>query len=132
MKTNQIMMSSLAVLALSCSSALAAATSGTCGGDCKWELDGTTLKISGSGSMDNYVKSGDTSTAPWAQYNGIVTKVEIGNGITSIGERAFAYNTSLESINFGENSQLTTIGKYAFQKNALINVSIPSSVTIIE
>ena len=49
----------------------------------------------------------------------------------SIGERAF-YGSSLESVTFGENSQLTSIGYAAFRNcYNLASIVIPNSVTSI-
>ena len=61
-----------------------------------------------------------------------VTEVTIQSRVTSIGEYAFYKCISLESVEFGENSQLTSIGKNAFgQCSSLENIVIPSSVTSI-
>ena len=43
-----------------------------------------------------------------------ITSVVIPDRVTSIGEHAFHYCSSLETVNFGDNSQLTSIGNLAF------------------
>ncbi len=65
--------------------------------------------------------------------NGVlVTDLEIPAGVTSIGYAAFSGCTSLESVSFGENSQLTSIGNYAFSScSSLESIEIPSGVTSI-
>lgn len=156
MNTNQIMMSSLAVLALSCSSALAAATSGTCGGNCKWELDGSTLKILGSGPMADYTNNAErpwdglsSSISSVVVSDGIttvgtrafrdmnnLTSVSIGKDVTSIGNTAFIDNTSLTTVSFSKDSALTNIGTSAFgcnsgKTNQLKEINIPSTVKTI-
>ena len=56
--------------------------------------------------------------------------VTLGNGITTIPDRAFS-STSIETIILGNN--VTTIGKYAFsQCSKLTEITLPDSVTTIE
>ncbi len=99
-----------------------AATSGTTG-DCTWSLDGTELTISGSGAMENYT----SSSAPWGKS---VTKVTIGNGVTTIGEDAFYGCDSLTSVTIPDS--VTSIGNNAFSFcGGLTSVTIPDSVTEI-
>ena len=88
--------------------------SGSCGSNLKWTLtsDGT-LTISGSGAMTNYSYSSSYgSTAPWASINSSITKLVIGDSVTSIGERAFRNCTSLTSVTIPDS--VTSIGNYAF------------------
>lgn len=59
-----------------------------------------------------------------------VVAVEIGNTVTSIGERAFAYCAGLTSVTIPDS--VTSIGAEAFVwGRGLTSVTIPSSVTII-
>lgn len=51
--------------------------------------------------------------------------------ITSIGNKAFMQNYQIESVYFPENTELLTIGKYAFSESSLKSISIPASVTKI-
>ena len=66
-----------------------------------------------------------------------MTKVTIPNSVKTIGKQAFntldANNTSLQTVTFGENSQLKTIGDVAFgnNKNVNLSITIPDSVTSI-
>ena len=66
-----------------------------------------------------------------------LTKVTIPNSVKTIGKQAFntldANNTSLQTVTFGENSQLKTIGDVAFgnNKNVNLSITIPDSVTSI-
>lgn len=57
--------------------------------------------------------------------------VEIGSEVTAIGDSAFRGCTFMESITFGENSQLTEIGDYAFSGCKIFSVKMPSTVTTI-
>lgn len=55
--------------------------------------------------------------------------INIPPSVTSIGRSAFAYCTSLEKVDFAEDSQLETIGKTAFIYTNLKNITIPQSVS---
>ena len=61
-----------------------------------------------------------------------LTSVDIPDAVTSIGRAAFQYAASIESLNFGENSQLQTIGGNAFyQASSLAEVNLPSTLKVI-
>ena len=62
-----------------------------------------------------------------------ISSVTIPSSVTSIEARAFENAIGLETVNFGENSQLTKIGEYAFAgAQRLTSISIPLGVTRIE
>ena len=69
--------------------------------------------------------------------NSTVTSLTIGNGVTSIGDNAFYTSpysnyAILTSLTIENNSQLQTIGSYAFKGNRISGtVTIPNSVTSI-
>ena len=64
------------------------------------------------------------------EYN--ITEVTIPCEVTSIGDAAFLYCSSLETITFEENSQLLSIGDNAFEGcNNLESITIPNNVTSI-
>ena len=105
-------------------------TSGTCGAEgdgsnLTWTLDSDgVLTISGSGDMGNYV-----STSPWGR-DVRVKSVIITDGVTSIGNWAFARCTSLSSVTIP--NSVTSIGESAFYGcESLTSVTIPDSVTSI-
>ena len=63
-----------------------------------------------------------------------LTTVNIGDGvnITSIGNKAFYYQSKLRELNIAEGVSIGSIGQYAFDKcERLITVTIPASVTKI-
>ncbi|GHT01699.1 hypothetical protein AGMMS49525_03180 [Bacteroidia bacterium] len=115
-------------------------------------LADSTLTISGTGAMQDYLYNG----APWswgnwgnypiktvvitdgvttigkdafAQYSALIS-VTIGNSVTSIGKEAFYRCSGLTSVTIG--NSVTTIGDYAFADcRGLTSVTIPESVTSI-
>jgi hypothetical protein len=105
--------------------------SGTCGAEgnnLTWKLtcDGV-LTISGTGAMKDWK---DFDDIPWYSYSYSIQSVIINEGVTSLGNLAFAgcLMTSVEIPN-----GLTRIGRQAFTFcNALTSVTIPNSVTSIE
>ena len=79
--------------------------SGSCGPNLKWHLtDDGVLTITGKGEMYDY------SYTPWS--NDDLTRVIIGNGVTTIGEAAFRSCSHLTSVTIP--NSVTTIGYNAF------------------
>ncbi|MBE7059830.1 MAG: leucine-rich repeat domain-containing protein [Ruminococcaceae bacterium] len=104
------------------------AESGTCGDNLTWTLDNEgTLTISGTGKMEDYsLRNG----APWKPLNYRTKKLVINNGITSIGDYAFWYETHLTSVVIP--SGVTSIGNNAFTGcEDMESIEIPNSVTTI-
>ncbi|MBQ9557488.1 MAG: leucine-rich repeat protein [Clostridia bacterium] len=103
----------------------AAVSSGKCGDNLYWILDGTELSIVGTGDMWD---CGYEETPPW--YPDVETAV-ISEGVTSIGERAFNYCYSLTSVTIPDS--VTSIGESAFNYcESLTSVTIPDGVTYID
>lgn len=105
-----------------------AAKSGKCGDNVTWVFsDDGTLTISGKGKMWDYGTSthGD---APWA-YIG-VKNVVVNDGVTTIGEQAFAGLFYLESASIPKS--VNNIGRQAFHGSNLKSVTIAGSNTVIE
>ena len=120
-------------------------TSGTTG-KCTWSIVNTVLTISGEGAMG----SGPLFNSDLAA---TITRVRIGNGVTSIGSYAFSDFTGLQYVemansvtkintgafynctslySFKLSDSLTYIGDNAFYNcNFLSSVSIPNTVTYI-
>lgn len=93
-------------------------------GDCVWVLEDGHLTISGEGKMADYTRN---DKAPWGED---VVSVTIEDGVTSIGNYAFADCESLSSVTIPDS--ITIIGDYAFDFcESLSSVSIPTSVTDI-
>lgn len=113
------------------STALAEIYSGSCGNNATYTLDTETglLKIVGKGEMKDYDYY-YLSFAPWYDKRSFITKVEISDGITGIGDFAFCECSALESVTIP--NSVTSIGAEAFYGCfALTSVTIPESVTSI-
>ena len=64
--------------------------------------------------------------------NKTITSVAIPDSVTAIGVSAFYNCSNLTTVTISENSQLTTIGEYAFKNCFLLtSIYIPNSVTTI-
>ena len=157
------MVIALSVLMMNVSAAVTA--SGTCGrygNNLTWTLENGVLTVSGQGDMMGHYENGDS--IPWRLYDdgtvipkdlrSEIQSVVIGNGVTSIGERAFDgcsnlknvtiadsvkriadwafYEcTNLSSVSIGSGSQLTSIGEYAFAYAGFNSIVLPSSLTSV-
>ena len=106
-----------------------------------------TLTITGNGPManyDGYKTSSNNSYAPWYEKIQNITRLIVGDGVTTLGDDILYYGyydySSNESHSFYSNlcevklpEGLTYIGKRAFCESPdLIEVKIPSTVTKIE
>lgn len=120
---------------------------GKCGKNLTYAISGTTLFISGSGSMYNYkagkapwysvrsqikaVKVGSkvTSIGSYAFYGCSITKVSGGAGLKSIGSYAFKNTKKLKSFSISS-KKLSKIGKYAFAGSSLKTLSIAKTTKL--
>ncbi len=79
------------------------------GTDIHWELDFYgNLTIFGTGEIPNY----NWDSAPWYKYAADIVSIDIGSGITRIGENAFSGCSALRSIDIPGN--VKSIGMFAF------------------
>jgi len=103
--------------------------SGTCGENLTWTLiKAGTLTVSGDGPMTNYYSASDT---PWYSRRISVKSVVINQGVTTVGQNAFAKLPALTSVTLP--NTLEVIDSDAFYKcTALQNIVIPDSVTKID
>ena len=100
--------------------------SGRCGPNLKWHLtDDGVLTITGKGKMYDY-----SDSRAWGWGYSDIKRIIIGDGVTTIGEAAFRYCSSLTSVTIP--NSVTTIGEAAFRYcSSLTSVTIPNSVTTI-
>ena len=104
-----VMLATLLPLGLIDTAEAAATHSGTCGDNVTWTLDASgTLTISGKGAMADYY----IFSVPWYDTRSQVKTVIIKNGVTSIGNCAFADCSSLTSATIP--NSVTSIGNGAF------------------
>ncbi len=119
---------------------LAVTASGYCGDpsvnngeDVSWSLDDAgTLTISGSGAMGSFF-DGANLTAPWlfgSTVNTTIKTVIIQNGVTTIGDGAFAYCINLTSVAIPDSVTSIEMLAFALCQN-LFSAAIPNSVTFI-
>ena len=82
---------------------------GTCGENVNWRLTNKgALTISGEGAMVNYQQM----QTPWNDYCGMIVKVVVKKGVTSVGDNAFAGCESLAEVEIAET--VTVIGDNVF------------------
>lgn len=105
------------------------------GSDVTWQLTENTddsstytLKISGSGAMEDYQTS---SSRPWNNFRDQITSVVISPGITSIGNCAFTLFSKLIHVDIADS--VISIGDRAFSYcSSLTDITVPQSVTYID
>ncbi|MCQ2311253.1 MAG: leucine-rich repeat protein [Paludibacteraceae bacterium] len=85
--------------------------SGQCGENLYWELVGNTLIISGAGAMYDYT---ETQPVEWCLSLGKISKLILEDGITHIGDLAFANLSNKNLKEIALPNSVETIGKYAF------------------
>lgn len=96
----------------------------------EWSISDGTLSITGSGAMQDENLMG-RYPYPWNSYSSSVTKVIVGDFVTSIGDLAFEDMSNIVSVKIG--SRVKTIGSCAFSGcTNLKSVTVPASVTVIE
>ena len=92
-----------------------------------WSIseDGT-LTITGTGDMPDFQYANDP---PWFNYWKTISKVEVQEGVTSIGKLSFYTYGNLSHVDLPDS--LTSIGDNAFHNCGLTMVTIPDNVTTI-
>ena len=106
---------------------------GTFGNGFSWLLLGETLTIDGIGDMPNfdfmgYVGDSDLvqTTAPWFEYNEQIEYVVFTEGVTSVGEYAFAGYPNITTVGLHEG--LKSIGQGAFMLYKGTELNLPSTL----
>lgn len=99
----------LALVFSSLPAAFASEFSGNCGTDIRWTLQGSLLRLTGTGPMPDYT---ETALPPWNAYADIILTVEVGEGITHVGNFSFMGLEKVVAANLPDSLQ--TIGSFAF------------------
>ena len=80
-------------------------------------LDNDVLTVAGTGAMPELNNSTETEnisdgagTYPWANLKDSITKIVIGDGVTSIGSKAFIAYTNVTSVNIGKDVSEIGVG----------------------
>jgi len=111
-----------------CPSAVSADES-TLSSNISWYTDGSVLYINGNGDM--VLTHEFLTDIPWYSKREMIDSIVIGEGITSLGENAFADFRKLKSVTFP--SSMTTIGSGAFLScSGLEQLELSTRVTKIE
>ena len=108
-----------------------------CGDHVTWSFDRKTgeMVIRGTGPMWDFESdqhsNTNRSTAPWKRIDGGITSVTVEEGVTSVGDYAFAYCAGLTGADLAES--VTSIGDEAFYGcDALCELDLPEGLTSLE
>ena len=105
-----------------------AADSGKCGANVSYTYNSSTKKltVSGTGAMWNFIED----NPGWYDYRAEIRSIEVGTGVTKIGDYAFAYCENVTAVSFA--GSVTNIGEYAFcYCNSLQSITLPAALTTI-
>lgn len=98
-----------------------------CGDTAVWFFSAGELTISGTGAVYDYTVH---NPAPWNEFKDQITKVYVGEGITSIGKDAFYDCGTINTVSLPDS--VSYIGEYAFYGcEELIDIQIPNQLTKI-
>lgn len=104
------------------SGAISTAMSGNCGATendhVTWSFDESsgTLTVSGNGAMADYTIKDTVDDRPWKDYAESITKVQISEGVTSLGNNAFRNFTALKETNIP--ASITHLGDNIYRGDA--------------
>lgn len=115
-------------LLISMQCAYAETASGECGLNARWELDDSgKLTITGKGDMYRY----DSERTPWYSYAFRIKSIEVGDGITSIGDGAFKGLLKAQEVKLADTVRIIRGSAFA-NCEVLAKIDVPSSVQTIE
>ena len=94
-----------------------------------WEFNDGALYIGGTGAMPDFTDR-DPYEAPWIERKNEITSVDIGSGVTNIGDFAFSGCQHLTTVKIDKNSKITYIGERAFQSCGFSSITIPEEIPL--
>lgn len=101
--------------------------SGDCGENLNWSFSAGTLTLSGNGAMTDFPES---TMAPWYSLREQILRVELPQGLTSVGNLAFYDCDNLMTVIIPDS--VTRIGNYAFAEcSGMTVLTLGNSVTEI-
>ena len=105
---------------------VAQAADNTCGDNLTWTLSGSTLRITGSGTMTDYASY---EPSPWYDSRDSIQSVYV-EGATNLGGAAFANCTKLTSVSLP--GSMTSLGAACFSGcTSLTGLTLPGSLKTI-
>lgn len=113
-----------------CTAVFAADVSGSCGAAVNWSYDAATktLSISGTGDMTDYE---DVVSIPWKPYCKEIEKIEIGDGVTSIGNYSLSWCEKVTSVVIPESVKRIGVDAFGWC-SALKDVKLPAGLTTLD
>ena len=99
---------------------------GQCTETITYTLDRELWKLTLSGTGETPCYQGSDS---YGKYSAKIKTLVIEDGITSVGEQAFASYAALNSVSMA--NSVTSIGRYAFADTGLTSIELPNSVTTL-
>ena len=96
-------------------------------GQTQWSVLGDRLTISGSGSMENHTA---IEPAPWSRLGGIIRHITVTEGVTGIGDYAFAGLENVREIHLPES--ITYLGSNAFAGSGLSKLKFSGNAPVME
>ena len=101
--------------------------SGTCGENVTWTLVDGTLTVSGTGPMYDY----EFEKTPWYAQREEILRVVVTDGVTRVGQLAFAYTPNLTEAILSDS--VTEIGPWAFWcAEKLPAITLPQNLVSLE
>ena len=101
---------------------------GSCGDNMTWSFDRYTgtLSINGSGEMYDITEDNPM----WKDYRSYIKKIEISEGVTSIGAEAF-WGTSIAYFDMKLPSSIESLGEKAFWSSFITGIDMPKTMKSI-
>ena len=102
-------------------------TEGSAGADVTWTYDfaAKALVLGGTGAMADYEATAGLTTAPWAFLADKTERIVVGEGVSAIGQNAFAGFAGVNTV-IANGATPPSLGSGAFDTNATIAAYVPA------